>query len=73
MSEMWVPPGPLPGGVIQYEFETRWQAHSRGLMTEAQNRYRDEAAFHSAQQQQALSHAAAEYDASSTELLLLLS
>lgn len=72
---MWVPPGPLPGGVMQYEFESRWQAHSRGLMTEAQNRYRDEAAFHAAQQQQqqALSHAAAEADASSTALMLLLS
>lgn len=50
MSEAWVPPGPLPGGVIQYPFESRWEANSRGL---AQVRQQDEGAAYAARDSQA--------------------
>ena len=42
--------GPLPGGVIQYPFESRWEANSRGL---AQVRQQDEGAAYAARDSQA--------------------
>jgi hypothetical protein len=38
MSDQWIPPGPLPGGAIQFSFESRFDAYVRGLGLETQQR-----------------------------------